>query len=966
MLIDFTLIITCNLTQVEFDLRDDVQNQMAKHCVDLGNIAIGEQLSLFNLRGYLDDYVESGHEMAELEHLGMCIAEQLLGLSIFKILVQGEHERNLFIQLPLANPSATAQANWFARAMARVPWEIARERRGSPTLAERNLSLRVVQTAPPALPALPVLPVLADEALRILFVFAGAQGAQALFMRQERLALQQLFESEIYPKRRVRAYYLSDGVTRGRLAEKIQRHQGFHIVHWSGHGALHTLELIGWQATPDFITAADLLDMFKRGAGFLPQLFYLSVCQSGRHGQATASRQMRTQTSQSYHHWDDFIVSVQGKVLLHHLAQRRNAVLPDVNDLGQAPAYTRGALALLRQGVPAVVAMRFAVSDDYARELALAFYRGLLAESAPKSVADALFAAQKRLRRNPFPVGDATAPLLFGLGQRAFVLTDDPSTVASARSWHHLSELQIAAHPRFVGRINELARLGRCFIGSSSDEVQALAVIQGVAGVGKTALVAEVLSLWQDQFELVLHYQAKPNRLDFEFTLRDLHGKLLRENDAYRNHILSKPADAIFRPADPQFNGQDRQKRLIRNLVRCLHCTSLLLVLDNFETNLKPHSGPEDLANACQDPAWDACLQALAQGLPGSPSRVLITCRRPLAALQATSCYPVWLAPLPALEGGLYVRQNFSLRQLLLSSGVDGREMVLRLLQASRFHPLLMDRLTRLATDPSLQAEFWQCLQTLEKADDYAQLPSLFERGSVLKVGDVREINYLHYALLASLDQMLTLVGADARCLLWMIALANEPVELWLLQILWRGMSVEQERLQKFKQMRANMACLPPEKLKIVQNLSPKMNKALDALPEPAPRPHLQPLLNDLQRMGLIKQEMLEQDGACFACHESVRERIVTWMVSQPNDCAGFTRRQIKQAYAERLIVAYAGLEVKDGVTAWLLGNRAVVYCLEAQEYARLAEFAASIPLTVRGTYWVDFLLQVAEKGGVE
>jgi hypothetical protein len=34
-------------------------------------------------------------------------------------LAQGEHERNSFIQLPLAT-AATAKANWFARALLRI------------------------------------------------------------------------------------------------------------------------------------------------------------------------------------------------------------------------------------------------------------------------------------------------------------------------------------------------------------------------------------------------------------------------------------------------------------------------------------------------------------------------------------------------------------------------------------------------------------------------------------------------------------------------------------------------------------------------------------------------------------------------------------------------------------------------------------------------------------------------------
>ena len=79
----------------------------------------------------------------------------------------------------------------------------------------------------------------------------------------------------------------------------------------------------------------------------------------------------------------------------------------------------------------------------------------------------------------------------------------------------------------------------------------------------------------------------------------------------------------------------------------------ILLVLDNFETNLKPQAEPGTTAEslwACQYPAWDRCLARLAADLVGTPSRVLITCRRPLAALAGTASHLVRLGPLPPGE----------------------------------------------------------------------------------------------------------------------------------------------------------------------------------------------------------------------------------------------------------------------------------------------------------------------------
>ncbi len=48
---------------------------------------------------------------------------------------------------------------------------------------------------------------------------------------------------------------------------------------------------------------------------------------------------------------------------------------------------TGTAHALLQGGVPSVVAMRFAVGDDSARDLAVEFYRALLADARPKNAA---------------------------------------------------------------------------------------------------------------------------------------------------------------------------------------------------------------------------------------------------------------------------------------------------------------------------------------------------------------------------------------------------------------------------------------------------------------------------------------------------------------------------------------------------------------------------------------------------
>ena len=75
-----------------------------------------------------------------------------------------------------------------------------------------------------------------------------------------------------------------------------------------------------------------------------------------------------------------------------------------------------------------------------------------------------------------------------------------------------------------------------------------------------------------------------------------------------------------------------------------------------------------------------------------------ITSRLPLAALGTADCHRVLLGPLPAGEAALYLREHEGLSKMFLGGDRTERELAQRLLDASRFHPLLMDRLARLAT----------------------------------------------------------------------------------------------------------------------------------------------------------------------------------------------------------------------------------------------------------------------------
>lgn len=503
-----------------------------------------------------------------------------------------------------------------------------------------------------------------------------------------------------------------------------------------------------------------------------------------------------------------------------------------------------------------------------------------------------------------FAVCDHATPVFYGVEQPGLTLLQGRSPELNPRNprLHPIAELTTASHEHFVGRTWELAGLGADFIGSSTGaEVKPVAIITGLGGMGKTALVAEALALWETRFEWVLLYQAKPNLLGFDATLRDIHLKLVGELGRYHDHVKAWPADAVYRDAGAEFTGPERHARLTHNLIRALQDEAILLVLDNFETNLKPQAEPSSVAGqpvwACQDPAWDDCLKALANELVGSRSRVLITSRKPLAALASGAGYPVLLGPLPATEAALYLRAHPALSRMVF--GIDEKEKLLaqRLLNASRFHPLLMDRLARLAADAKLRPQLLQALDTLEQTKDFAQLPSLF----ATTPGDPKELDYLNDALAASLDQLIRDASPDARRLLWMIAVANEPLTLGLLNSVWSE--------------------------------------------APAPRPELQLLLRHLVSVGLVTEEREGPDDANpnLTCHELVRERIRAWMEQQPQDRGEWTENAIHLAYAERLAAVFKALQHQNMAAALQAGSRALVYCVQAEAWDRLGGFASRL-----------------------
>jgi len=580
-----------------------------------------------------------------------------------------------------------------------------------------------------------------------------------------------------------------------------------------------------------------------------------------------------------------------------------------------------------------VVGFDVAIGDEYARDLALQFYHRLFADESPKTAAVALSMSRNRLRRAgladhslAYDACDHATPVLHGAADPGLLILPGRSAQLVHREPHptlRFGELRIQQHPWFVGRTWELAGLGAQWIDDTGQEARPVALIQGIGGMGKTALAAEAIDLWHRGFDWVFTYQAKPEALRLDEVLHDLHTRLLEQRGIYAARIAKYPAEAIWREADgKEFRGEKRFATLRENLLRALREEAILLVLDNFEANLRPTPSrlSGDAVYSCQDPEWDRLLEALAHGLGGTRSRLLLTCRCPLAAL-GDAVHIVQLGPLPTGEAALFIRCHRALRELFFARRPE-RALVQRVLNASRGHPLLLDRLGRLAEGGSEnRAVLEEALGALEKRKDYARLPDLFAARSTGRPLEA-ERAYLHDALESSIDLLLDHAGAEARHLLWILSLANEPVTFGLLRTVWQGKRENQEQL----------AHLP---------------SVLAVIPAGV---ELEPLLAQLTLVGLVTEEREEGHAAdrSYICHELVRERTTMWMQQHPNERRGRTDASIWIGFGERLASDYKELSAKNQTAALEAGHRGLVYLVRAGAFDQLGAFASRLVSSTR------------------
>jgi tetratricopeptide (TPR) repeat protein len=898
----------------------DEQGQLGANQVILAEHGAALWQGLFDTRGFVRTYANSVRftdqpaTAADLvEKIGVFLGEKVLGPQIMAPLHQGIHHRSLLVRQP------EALEDRLAAAFVRVPWEIARPAAGEDALLERNLVVRMETPGAPSSYAPP--PPGPDELLRVLLVFAEVPGSRPLAMRLEREQLLEFFYNEVMPKRRVAVDVLCHGVTRESLQKKVLDASGYHVVHWSGHGRHNRLELLG---EPHGLTGAGLVELFADAGGFIPQLVFLSACLSG--------------TLVDARDW----AALEAALREGEAGARKAAVeTEEVEELiAEQPGYTGTALALLGAGVSQVVAMRYEVGDAYARNLAGLFYRRLLADSQPKAPASALSMARGELldlRTAEHDAVDHATPLLFGRAVGPLPVRPGRSTAMDFRRPRPqplLADSRELDRPlELVGRGEPLSRLRRCL----EEGRPAVALVQGLAGLGKTALVAEAIHLWHRRFDGVFAFQSKPLALALDDVLRRLDERLALFSKAYRERCEENPNAAIYLPAGKRLSGGEARWRLMRdNLLEAMRSERLLLVLDNFETHLERVAGADGYA--CEDPEWDRFLHHLAEGLPGSGSRLLVTSRHRLTALAASE-KALWLplGPLPMAEARLFLDGSEALRRLVYSDET-GLKLARRLLEVSRGHPLILTRLGALASD---REALTQALAELETRG-LDRLPDVFAP-RLSEAERERERAYLEDVATGAVDLLIHRSSPHARRLLWLVTLAAEPVAEELIQEVWSGRSLEEERVDQLRALLAMEAQLPEELREAFSKMPLEVRAAMEQVGEAAAVPPVGPLLEELTRAGLLT---VEETGV-YGFHELVRERTAAWMATHSAEKGGRTEEQVWVAYGERYAAAFEALlqagEEGSREKALEAGRRGISYLVRARAFDRLGSFASGV-----------------------
>ncbi len=394
--------------------------------------------------------------------------------------------------------------------------------------------------------------------------------------------------------------------------------QSYHVLHISGHGTAGLIEMEDEDGRAVPVSPAGLADAIRASGRSLP-LVFLSSCLSGLDAAGTAG-------------------------------------------------FAQG---LLAGGIPQVVAMQRSVSDWYATRLAGAFYRHLGAMQAPLAGHALALARQEveterqqlisRGERGPGLQAEYATPALFQrlAGDERPLLDGGlpPQPLRAVPPFATTAQMPILKEGDLIGRRRELRRITRTLLDDprtvAGQGSKAGVLVQGIGGVGKSALAGRVMARLHTQGWIAAVALGR-------WGLGELAATVGAQLLGQTNPELQRAAALLLQTTLPD-------EARLQVLGQLLAGQRLLLVLDNYEDNLAL------LGREFLDPASEAILLALLGS--ARQGKVLITSRYPLPAggewLASEHLGPLSLAEtrrliyrLPALAGGEPQFVSLALRQI--------------------------------------------------------------------------------------------------------------------------------------------------------------------------------------------------------------------------------------------------------------------------------------------------------------
>ncbi|MFM7160793.1 MAG: CHAT domain-containing protein, partial [Planctomycetaceae bacterium] len=322
------------------------------------------------------------------------------------------------------------------------------------------------------------------------------------------------------------------------------------------------------------------------------------------------------------------------------------------------------ALTLLRAGVPAVVAMQAAVSDEYATKLATAFYANL-SEQELAYPSRALSAARRTVeqsRRDAEAKGAAPAWPEHATATLYLAGEDQPLVVYGGKAQPlkrppvHTPEGVVPGLKvgDLIGRRKPLRSVLKSLRSQAGEPG---IVLRGIGGLGKSALAGRVMQRCREDGWRVAAF-AGPLSLN---GICAAVAEALREPVEKKRRKPDDPVEKWFDPealalADKLVNSNARDEQRVNWIAETLRTERLLLVFDDFERNLET-GGQRFLS-----PETGSLLSAWVNSPPERECRLLVTCRYPLHDVpelkKVRECLlDVALEPLiPAEMGKLYQR----------------------------------------------------------------------------------------------------------------------------------------------------------------------------------------------------------------------------------------------------------------------------------------------------------------------